>query len=107
MESIIPIPIISARRKQPDERTTLAETSSFRPLAGELIWAGSGTLPQAAYVGTTMKQCIPRLQVKDLCDANGIDKEMKELKPCITFPENEGKTRSVSILPFYAARSIL
>lgn len=100
MASIKPIPVQPGRRKQPDCRATESEIESYRSLAGAMIWAGSGALPQAAYIGSAMQQQVPSLKVRDICEGNGMLKEMRDLKPIISFPRPSDKVKKVSIRSF-------
>lgn len=47
-----------------------------------------------------MQQRISQLKVRDLCDANGILKEMRNLKPLLLFPKLRGMVKSISIVLF-------
>lgn len=100
MSAIKAIPILPERRKKPQEKASEAEMTHFRSLSGAMIWAGSGALPQAAYVGSDLQQRIPNLKVHDLCEANGMLKEMRDLKPILYFPRPVGLITSSSVLSF-------
>lgn len=100
MEAIPSIPVPTARRKQHDEKATKSEVAQYRSLAGAMIWAGSGALPQAAYVGSEMQQRIPSLKVHDLCEANGMLKEMRDLKPIVAFPKPNKEIKTATITSF-------
>lgn len=100
MAALRPIDIGSARRKMYDEKASKAEILEYRSLAGGMTWAGSGVLPQAAYMGSAMQQRVPQLRVRDLCEANGMLKEMKDLKPILSFPKVCDDVKSIRILSF-------
>lgn len=86
MESIKPLNLPRARRKEAMDKATPQEYKAYRSLAGSIIWAGNGSLPQAAFVGSYMQQIAPRLRVQDLTEANKMLKEIRDLEPRIMFP---------------------
>lgn len=63
-----------------------------------MIWVDSGALPQSAYIRYEIKKGILQLRVRDLCDANGMLKEMRDIKPPLLFPKPEGRFESVSVV---------
>lgn len=46
------------------------EKKKYRKIEGEIVWLGSGALPQAAYVGYSMKQKLLRITIKDFEHGN-------------------------------------
>ena len=94
------IPIDKARLKSRQARATPKEIAAFRAVAGELVWLGGGALPQAAYVGSYMQQCVPYLKVEHITEANGMLKELKDLKAEILFRHLGGKIMGATIESF-------
>lgn len=100
MGSIKPLDITRARRKQPNEKATPHEYKDYRSLAGSIIWAGNGAMPQAAYVGSFMQQVAPRLRVSDMTEANKMLKEIKDLNPQIMFRKLNSEIISIDVWTF-------
>lgn len=100
MKSIKPITLSRARRKQAAERATQQEYRDYRSLAGSLIWAGGGTLPQAAFIASYMQQVAPRLRVHDLSEANKMLKELRDLDPTILFRKMNTAVSKIEVWTF-------
>lgn len=64
------------------------------------MWAGNGSLPQAAYVGSLMQQIAPRLRVRDLTEANKMLKEIRDLNPQILFRNLTGDIAEIDVWTF-------
>lgn len=73
------------RKKYLLSPSTHRELKSYHKLSGELVSFGYGSLPQTALAGSIMQQLMYRLVIADLCRANGILRELKDLDPIITF----------------------
>lgn len=100
MESIEPLDITRARRKEHEDIATQHEYTAYRSLAGSIIWAGNGALPQAAFVGSLMQQTAPRLRVKDITEANKMLKEIRDLKPLISFRKLTSEVDNIDVWTF-------
>eukprot|EP00737_Agarophyton_chilense_P002296 gb/GEZJ01002606.1/.p2 GENE.gb/GEZJ01002606.1/~~gb/GEZJ01002606.1/.p2 ORF type:complete len:228 (+),score=26.32 gb/GEZJ01002606.1/:1554-2237(+) len=87
----------------PLDVSTEYERKMFRKMAGEMIWLGSGALPQAAYVGSAMQQKLPRLTVRDIMEGNKILTEISRLQPVITFRRQSSLVTDVEIVTFSGA----
>lgn len=85
MDRISQINIDADRYKKQQLKATDKEIEAYRALAGELVWIGYGTLPQAAVVASYMQQKVPTLTVHDLVEANKTLKELKDLRPVIRY----------------------
>lgn len=83
-----------------ESNATVKETAAFRSMSGELVWLGCAALPPAAYVGSCMQQCVPFLKVEPLSQANGILKELNELKSEIRFKKHIGLVHKAAVLSF-------
>ena len=70
MHAISQIQLDKPRLKMSQARATPKEIAMFREVAGELVWLGGGALPQAAYVGSYMQQCVPYLKIEHIIQAN-------------------------------------
>lgn len=90
LQRIFSIPISKIRNKERRKLAYDSEIRDYRSLAGTLIYLGSGILPEAAYVTSTMQQKLPRLTIQDLLDANAMVKELLTLPPYITYPRPFG-----------------
>lgn len=72
-------------------KATTREMEAYRHLAGEeMIWVGSGTMPQEAVIGSMMQQRMARLTVGGLIDTRRIVKDLKEHRPMIFFMQPTG-----------------
>lgn len=100
MDTIRPIDITRARRKQQEDKCTELEKKSFLALTGSLNFLGHGVLPQAAFVASHLQQLIGRLTVAHLVTANKALMEVKSLSPKILF-----RTPSLLASPTYLAFS--
>jgi len=92
IERLKPIILSRARRKQRTEAATEVELKQYRSLACTLMYLGNGVLPQASYVTSTLQQQISKVFVEQLVMANGMLKELRALKPWITYrkaPESD------------------
>ena len=91
MRNIKPILLYESRKRTRDCMATEKEIGWFRSLAGERVWLGCEALPQAAYVASYMHQCVPRLMIEQIVQANGMLKKIKDLKASVKFraPEHE------------------
>jgi len=69
VDSIKPVEINRARRKDARDKANPKEYTAYRSLAGEIVWAGNGALPHAAFVGSFMQQNAPTLRVEDITEA--------------------------------------
>lgn len=67
------------------EKATERDLRGFRTLAGEMIWIGCGTLPQAMAIASYVKQNAPWITVADLVYENTSLKEMKDLQVELVF----------------------
>lgn len=85
VNSIQPMDVTRNRRKEAEDKATEDEYQQYRSLSGSIMWAGNGTLPQAAFTGSFMQQKAPKLRVHDLTEGNKMLKELKDLNPTITF----------------------
>lgn len=85
MHAIEHMHVDKARSKSGQSRATTREVAAIRAVAGELVWLGGGALPQAAYVGSYMQQCVPYLKIDHIVQANGMLKELKDLKAEILY----------------------
>lgn len=94
------IEIPTERKKHRLDKATDDERNAFRSMAGEFIWAGSGALPPAAYIGSWMQQRVPSLTVEDILQANGMLKEMRELKADIIYRTPVGVIKKVVVTSF-------
>jgi len=79
------IPIDRLRRKEQTSLATDIEKKAYRRLTGTLLWLGRGVLPPATFVNSIMQQKLGHLTVKNLCDGNGMVKEILQLKPVNVF----------------------
>lgn len=95
-----PIEISPERKKHRMEKATEAEIGAFRALAGEFVWIGSSSVPQAAYIGSWMQQRVPNLRVEELVQANGMLKEAREMKADIMFRPPADNTNKVVVTTF-------
>lgn len=85
VKSIRQMDISRTRRKEATHKSTDEEYHEYRSTAGSIIWAGNGTLPQAAFAGSYLQQKAPRLTVHYLTEANKMLKELQDLTPTIRF----------------------
>ena len=97
MHAMSQIQLDKPRLKMSQARATPKEIAMFRAVAGELVWLGGGALPQAAYVGSYMQQCVTYLKIEHIIQANGMLKELKDLKAQIVYKNftrrhNDGKS---------------
>lgn len=65
-----------------------------------MIWEGSGALSHGTYVASAMQQRIQKIRVMDLSDANGMMKDLKDLKTIMKLPRSEGEAKTISIKSF-------
>lgn len=100
MHEIGQIQLDKTRTKSMQARATAKEVAAFRAVAGELVWLGGGALPQAAYVGSYMQQCVPYLKIEHIVQANGMLKELKDLKAEITYQKIGGEVTAATIESF-------
>ena len=100
MHEIKHMHVDKARSKSGQSRATPREVAAFRAVAGELVWLGGGALPQAAYVGSYMQQCVPYLKVDHVVQANGMLKELKDLKAEILYKCLGGDVAEATIESF-------
>ena len=85
LDRLRPITISRTRRKQRELHASDEETTSYRALAGTLLYLGNGVMPQASLVVSIMQQRIGNLKVQHLIDANEMLRDLLKLKPWITF----------------------
>lgn len=85
LQSLKYIPLYRALLKQSEEKITDEEYSHYRRLAGEILWAVNGCLPQASFVGSNLQQLAPRLRVCDLTSTNKTLAKLKNLSATIKF----------------------
>lgn len=100
MSEMTPIDISPERKKHRMALATDTEKESFRSLAGEFVWIGSSAVPHASYIGSWMQQKVPRLNIDDVIQANGMLKEMKEMKASITFKTPSDDVEKVVVTSF-------
>lgn len=98
--SIRDIDVTRNRRKEATEKATNEEYHNYRSMAGSIIWAGNGTLPQAAFSGSYMQQKAPTLRVGDLIEGNKMLKELKDLDPTIRFRKLSTDIRTMDVWTF-------
>lgn len=94
------IDISPERKKHRLDKTTDAEKAAFRSMAGEFVWAGSGTLPPASFIGSWMQQRVPRLTVEDLIQANGMLKEMRDMRAEVIYRSPKARIQRVVVTSF-------
>lgn len=99
-DSIKQMEITRNRRKESQHKATDEEYHEYRSLSGSIIWAGNGTLPQAAFTGSYMQQKAPNLRVQDLTEGNKMLKELKDMKPVIKFRKITSKILALDIWTF-------
>ena len=90
MHAISQIQLDKLRLKMSQARATPKEIAMFRAVAGELVWLGGGALPQAAYIGSYTQQRVPYLKIEHIIQANGMLKELKDLKAQIVYKTLQG-----------------
>lgn len=100
MQNLEGVEVDRVRRKQTEEKVSCEEYSSYRKLAGELIWAGNGCVPKASFVGSYLQQLAPRLKVSDLTNANRMLAEMKDLSATLLFKKLKSPVEKVEIQTF-------
>lgn len=76
MDSIDSVYVRNERRKEQEIKATVEEYDAYISLAGSIIWAGHGTLPQTSFLGSLMQQNTPNLKVKHVTEANRLVKEL-------------------------------
>lgn len=94
------IDIPAERKKHRLDKVTDSERAAFRSLAGEFVWAGSGALPPASFIGSWMQQRVPRLTVDDLIQANGMLKEMRDMKAEVFYRSPKVQIKKVVVTSF-------
>lgn len=81
------------RRKQAEESTTDNEYSSFKSLAGSIMWLGAGTSPQASFVASYLQQRTAELRVKHLVEANRLLKQLKSLPTALRYRKGDAEAK--------------
>lgn len=100
VDSIQSLDITRSRRKEANDKATEKEYDDYRSLAGSLMWAGNGALPQASFVASSMQQTAPRLKLHNLTEANKMLKELKDLQPIIRFNKINATIKEIDIWTF-------
>lgn len=100
LNTIKPMDITRNRRKEATEKATKDEYNKYRSMAGSIVWAGSGSLPHAAFTGSYMQQRAPTLRVQDLTEANKMLKELKDLTPIVRFRKLDSSIRAMDVWTF-------
>jgi len=85
VDSIDPIDIPRARKKEHTASATAQELTNYLSLAGTLNFLGHGVLPAAAFAASHIQQRVGNLTVADLKDANSILREISALNPSISY----------------------
>jgi len=85
---------------QKREKATATEIAAYRRLAGELIWLGCGALPQPLVVGYLMQQHVSSLEVEHIHQANRSLRELRNLRPVVTFRRPIAPISSVEVVTF-------
>ena len=100
LDNIDEIQLSKPRQANKRCKAAHSEISSFRKLAGELIWIGGGALPQASYVGSLMQQRVPDLLVEHIIQANRTLKTLKHTQPIIRFKRPPGEIIAAEVVTF-------
>lgn len=79
-----------SRSKEKEERATKSEESSYRALAGTLMYLGNAVVPQAAMITSRMQQRLVNLRVKDIIDGNNRMKYLTLIRPYIRYISQKG-----------------
>ncbi len=85
MDTISPMDIPRARRKQNADSATNEEIIGFLSDTGKLNFLGHSVLPVTAYVASHYQQRIGRVTVADMRELNSALKEVQKLQPCLLY----------------------
>ncbi len=104
MDTVHELDICRKRRKTPESKCTEAEKHLFLSLTGKPNNLGHGALPQAAYVASSLQQCMGALKITNLIAANGATREIKSLVPVVAYhPIGSCDVDQASVLAFSEA----
>lgn len=95
-----PVHIEDGRKANRALAASDSERDQYRRLAGEMVWLGSGTMPQAAVVGSIMQQKLPHLKVEDIIEANHTLKELCDLDAYMVFAPVSSKIIKAKITTY-------
>ena len=95
-----PIELSRMRKKQNDDVATAEERTRFKSLAGTINFLGSGVLPQASFVASSMQQKTGRLLVRNIREANAMVSELTKLTPVVFFPRLQSEVSKACVYTF-------
>lgn len=99
LESIKPV-MLQTDLYRDESKATEAEIHDFRRLAGELVWLGSGALPQASYFGSVYQQRVPILTRDHVLEANRTLKQLKKLIPKLLYTKPAPEIDRIELVSF-------
>lgn len=99
LERLKPVELSRSRSREKEGKVTAGEKTSFRALAGTLMYLGNSEIPQAALVTSKMQQHLGDLRIKHIVDGNNAMKDIFNLRPFIKFVRATGvyKLRLVTL----------
>lgn len=85
-ESILYLELKQELLKQEKERATDSERTSFKSLAGDIMWLGGGVSLQLTFVTSYSQQSTSELRVNHMKEAKTILKQLKNLPTTLRYP---------------------
>lgn len=99
MGSLNPLDLFRSRIKESDHKSTEQLYATYRLLAGSIMCAGNGSVPQASFIATYIHQTASRLRGRDLTESKKINNQ-RDLYPIFTFRKIDITAKDVEAWTF-------